>query len=243
MSCQEDVIRRIRKLLEMRVDRGCTPAEAARAAAHVERLLEEHQLSLFDVEARTFDEGITTERLPLEQRRTSQWVCDLAFAVAKPHDCEWFVNRRQEWGRTTELTVCFVGHASDAAVARYLYAFLSRVLQEMADRDGRAAGRSGHGLIRFRTSYLMAAAAVVYRRLREERREVRAGSASSRALVEVKGQAVQAFVRRQYPDLKTVPRRQPDLDGEALAAGAEAARVVELRKGLPGDGTDRPALP
>lgn len=224
----------IRRLTEMRVDRGCTPAEAAAAAAHLARVLEKHQLSLFDVQKLTFAEDVVEEVRPVGGKVVPRWAHELAQAVSRPHDCEYFIRTAydpQAGRRRSEAY--FIGHRSDAAVAAYLYEVLSRTLLAMADREGRAQGRRHAGLIRFRSHYIIAAAWEVRQRIEAERRQARGEAAlASRALVVVKEKAVEEYVRACHPKLKVIDHAPVDYDTGAIVAGGRAGREVELKKGI-----------
>src|SRR5437667_234535 len=61
MRTRDEILEKIRRLFEIRVDRGATAGEAELAAAHAARLLQEYQLTMFDVRAETFDEQVVEE--------------------------------------------------------------------------------------------------------------------------------------------------------------------------------------
>ncbi len=227
----EKVIELIRKLQAVQVSRGATPAEAARAAMHAQRLLEKHQLSLLDIEANTFDEDLTTEELPLPGQVRWNWFFDLANAVCYPLDCQYIISRRYDrQDRKRHLTLKFVGYDSDAKVARYLFTYLSRVLQAMADRDGRAADRRGAALVGYRKAFMSGAAAVIYERLMEQKL-ARQQESNSRALVLVKQPKVDEFFSNQFPDVEIFAAEDP-ADAAAVLDGRLAFKKVELDPAL-----------
>lgn len=137
MSVDDKVLSKLKKLMNMTTERGCTPAEAAAAAAHVERILEEHQLSRFDVEGKKFDEEVVDEKAGVKLGRVvPAWSYAMASAVSKPHDATAiFV-----WSGEA-YTLHFVGHKSDVAVSSYLYVTLFPRLLRQADLDAARLGR------------------------------------------------------------------------------------------------------
>lgn len=83
-----DVFARIQKLLALQESRGATEAEAAIAAAHVQRLLQEHNLSLAQVEqaAGTTDK-VEREKAETTMRAAHAWTVRLMEAVSENQFC------------------------------------------------------------------------------------------------------------------------------------------------------------
>jgi hypothetical protein len=137
---QTDIIAKVRKLLTLAGDRGATEAEAAAAAAAAQRLIERHHL---DVAA--LDEAAAAEPPPVEPveqaaldpedraRARVRWRGTLASACAASQGC-----RVVWWG--PRLMV--VGVPSRAASVRYLYAYLSRAVEALAEGAAQGRGRA-----------------------------------------------------------------------------------------------------
>jgi len=240
----ESVMDTLRRLSAMQVDRGCTPAEAARAAAHMARLLEKWQLSHFDIETNTYDEGVTEESADFDNKQVSnagvsEWVFLLAGTLSYVHDCRYFFRAAK-----TNIKITFVGHSSDAQVCQYLFLTLSRLLKEMGIRDGKVLKHSGSRLRKFLRQYLQSAVREVGLRLRAERDKAKQAEVQSRALVVVKANAVNEYWERQHPDMVTDKKnRTPkDFDPVAHVLGENAGRKVEIRRGVEG-GDNQKQLP
>lgn len=241
----ESVMATLRKLAEMRVDRGCTPAEAALAASHLERLLEKHQLSMFDVKSGQYNEQVTEDQLRMGLKLVPQWAYSLARAVSKPHDCEYFSLKHYGGGVTADgrgeivdVSITFVGHKSDVIVCQHLFTTLSRLLVGMADRDGKQIGRRGTHLFQFRKQYLVAAATEIFNRLWAERNAARAEQetkSASTALVVVKDRAVTEYVAKKHPNLRKVKTKVRRWDHDALDLGRKAGRSVPINKAVEGE--------
>lgn len=229
---REDAIRLIVKLQEIRLERGSTPAEAERAAAHIRRLLEKHQLSLLDVDGKKYNEDLDTEVVDLPGQVQQTWFHDLGSAVSRPLDCEYLCNTR--WDDATckrRVTISFVGYLSDVKVARYLFGFLSRTLGEIAERDGRRAGRYGASLLSYRKQFLSAAARTIERRLWTEKQASQAADPGCRALVTVKAPAVTKYFAEQFQKAKTI--KTPKLtDAQAVADGIRAGKSVNIKQAV-----------
>ena len=110
----EEIMSKIRKLANFALQPSASAADVASAAAHLERLLEKYQLSLFDVVTQKYDEEVGETKVDVGHR-LPKWTYDLARAVAKPHDCDYFSSFRYQTGQGKVCTMTFIGHKSDGA--------------------------------------------------------------------------------------------------------------------------------
>lgn len=182
----DSIIQKIQKLLNMTVENGCTPAEAAHAAAKATEFMQRHGLSLFDVEAKTYGEQVTQEHRDLEWERLPSWVYSMAGAVARPNGCDYVVSQRREQRRdahgwavyrnsrpviVTTNRLKFIGHTTDVKVVAYLYDTLSKALWVQSAKDCKRIGRSGASLAKARWDFMRGAASAIEERLEEENRK------------------------------------------------------------------------
>ena len=236
------IIQRIQKLLAMTTERGCTPAEAAHAAAKAQEFMQRYGLSMFDVEAKTYGEKVEEEHRDLEFERVPAWVCKMAGAVARPNGCEYVLSWIRRGKRRTNC-LKFIGHTTDVKIVAYLYQSLSKALWRQSAGDCKQLGRGGASLAKARWDYMRGAACAIEQRLTEEakRFEQSAGSAIepfasgpavNGAMVLVKNKAVEEYMAKEFPDLKTVHHRGSPRDHAAEQAGIAAGRSIPIRKGL-----------
>jgi hypothetical protein len=227
---KDEIIEKIRRLCEVRTDRGATPAEAEAAAAHAERLLHEHQLSLFDVQANTIDEGIVEEGFGLGRGRMEPWQRDLAGCLCFAYECELLVLTKP-MGR-----LYFVGFESDVKVARYFFDVLSAELYDQATAMGIERELRGSQLKDYRSAYIVGAAEsiatrIVAERAEREEAEQKEVAGRARALVHLKHAKVQDYISKRYPRGRKLGERAPKIcDG--LLDGQEAGWVMQLRGGI-----------
>jgi len=90
MATNDTIIQRIGKLLAVQEGRGATEAEAALAAEHVQRLLQDHNLTLAEVEAAggSSDTGGRREKTALNDRAVSgAWSRRLMESLAENNFC------------------------------------------------------------------------------------------------------------------------------------------------------------
>src|SRR5262249_46784435 len=121
---KEEIIEKVRRLCEIRTDRGATPQEAEAAAAHAERLLHEYQLTMFDIDSNRFDEGVVEEEMHVGGNRIEGWQRTLASELCKAYGCQILLG--------SGGILSFIGHETDVKIARYFYNVLSAELWDQA---------------------------------------------------------------------------------------------------------------
>jgi len=221
--------------LAMTVSAGCTPAEAAHAAAKAQEFMQRHSLSLFDVESKTYGETVTSADFELPGVRVPQWSWRMAHAVCQASDCDFYLTWTFRGGKRVNK-MRFIGHTSDCQVASYLYDTLSKRLWAMSAEDARANGRTGAKLAKFRWDFMFGAADAIYQRLVREQKEFAqtAQQSSAGAMVVVKKGAVKEWIAKNAPNLTThrSNRNDNEYDYAALHAGAAAGRSIDIRQGI-----------
>lgn len=244
IDTREKALEQIQRLKEIRVDRGATPAEAATAAAVMTRLLEKWQLSMLDVESGSYGESIDEVTTEITGAKVNVWEYALAKAVALPLDCQYFTNMRAPEGCIRRQRVMvFVGHNSDCRLAQYLYQTLARTLMGMATRQGKEQGYKRGAFVTYKAEFIIAAASVIYTRLKEEKEQRMQASVSSRALVAVKGAPLTKYMEQHYPNLSHTSTSRKSGGTQAQLDGMRAGKSVELRKGIYQEHTNPIQLP
>lgn len=233
MRNEQAAIDLIQKLHEITVENGATPAEAERAAGHAARLLAEHNLSMFDVESKTFDETVVEEVRWYDSKNRHPWISDLASCIGRPLDCRVFFGRNYQPGK---IKITFVGHKSDAAVASYLWDTLSPVLYDMGTKSGRNAGRTAAALVAYRNQFIRHAGYAISQRLHQEKEnvEVLHEAETSTAMVHVKTAAVTEFIETvpSFAKAKFLNSSASDHDEHAKVHGHRAGKTIPIRKGI-----------
>lgn len=240
------IIRIIRKLQEMKVERGCNPAEAAGAAVKIQQLLREHQLSLVDIQAA---EPKLREEMGEETVKTGRKVRNpgeacLAMAVAAGCDCRMITSHYPRYSFN------FLGYVSDIQVASHLFQYLRDGLTAAADREARGRGVAAAQLVRFRNNFLMGAAGEIRTRLKAEKEaaetrpeptaaatEVEAPAVETPApkrfsLVAIKEPEVNQFFKQMYPKTRKGSGIRVRANYSAVEAGRRAGRTIPLRKAV-----------
>src|SRR5258708_4646130 len=164
---REQVIDLLAKLKDITFERGATLEESKVAAAHVERLLREHNLTAFDVETQTFDEDVVEENLDTDETRLHTWIVKLSSRIGDALNCKVYFRKFYVSGSKPTVRITFIGHEADASVANFLYGKLSVQLYAMATMKGREAGRTSHGLTAYRQIFIVNAPFEIGERLKD----------------------------------------------------------------------------
>lgn len=136
----EEALDRVVKLLKL--SKSDNPNEAALAAAKAQEIMDRFKLEPGAVNAA----GVEEPARPFEAiqkfadplygthfGKNPTWKIRLASTLCAANQCRCFLT-----GGATFL----IGRASDASTVRYLYAFLEREVERLAERDGRGNGRT-----------------------------------------------------------------------------------------------------
>ena len=213
---KEEILERARRLLEIRPDRGAAPSEVEKAEAALAELLREHDLNLYDVEAKTYSEGIVENGYPALGEKVPAWQGQLAAYLTEAFDCTCIyvtTNGVQH--------IRLIGHDTDVTICRYYLAVLSSELYFMALEAATEEGVTQKPRReRFIRDYVSSAASKIAERLKPKEETPPAGDTST-ALVQVKSAALDKYVAEHYPNLRTT-RGPQNYDWDAMALGNEA---------------------
>lgn len=223
MSPQETILSRIKKLSALTEARGATPAEAAAAAAKVQSLLFEHNLTMASVDAHATappPEGFKKTMYTLKASNIG-WQRTLLYVIARYNFCSAITHPQ-----TTQMSL--IGKPSNVEVVIYLYEHVYREIHSMGLAHRKLA-LSNKGMQY--TSFCMGAVATIRQRLKDQQRTNETASTASTALV-VQSQAdLDKAVAVHFPRLvKSKATRPNRLDG--FAAGQRAGHGISLNRGI-----------
>jgi hypothetical protein len=243
-SLRDSIIRRASKLLAFQAGTATT-AEVELAAQRLGELLQAHNLTMQDIRVETLRQGIREERTRSGFARRPRWVIHLAAGVASACACTLITSYDiDEETSDVVLTEIFVGHEADAAVARYFYDVLIRLLPEMA----RAHVRTYPARLRTRArnSYLLGVSDTVWKRLHAMLQPIGADQVPSAdprgpstGLIHSKKLAIQLYLDEHRPDVHMARKaklNRSQIDLAALQAGCAAGNTVALHHGVRGGG-------
>lgn len=233
------VLDKIIKLLSLAEGKGTTPAEAATAAAQANRLMLKHSISHAQLDDhQPTSEPIDHATIHIMGKRCINWRVGLANGIAQLHTCRVMAG----YGR-----IDVVGRYSDRQIVDYLYRYLSREIERLAEDERK---RHTRGVLDFTCdepwdtsprgkgwydSYKKGAVVTVIARLRVDRAE---------HMAEVKETHSTALVRINAHDLAVEAHFSSISGGKRQGYGAStnsgytqgkaAGNRIVLNKGLNG---------
>lgn len=246
---REEIIEKVRKMLDHTFERGCNPAEAAGFAAKAAEWIEKYNIGEAELRQRSGGDPLADEAEVCEnvlrtgKRAHNPGVTALVTGLAHGMCCEVVMSSRGR-GDEREAVYGIIGDPLDADYVCQMATTVLPALQIMADLEGREHGHEKAGLVRWCNQYLIGAGAEVRRRLERDRkdrsdakeaeRKLLVGD-TGRALMCVTGETIAASKRessaealkRLYPKVRTVISRS-GYDSDARERGREAGRTVGL---------------
>lgn len=221
---QARIAEKVRRLLALST--SSNEHEAAAAAAKAQELLHRYNLSMADVSAaQRPDYG----REIVDIDNSARWRGILLTAIAQPNGADVVSHGGGRYA--------IIGQPHTIEVVRYLYDYLSREIDRLADRGWANYYGFESSPRRWKTAFRMGAVAVIANRLARQRREQTA-EAESRALILRDDAALQSAVAKYYPRLRKAPKVTiGSTDG--YRAGAAAGRSMGINAGI-GGGAQRP---
>ncbi|MBI4585545.1 MAG: DUF2786 domain-containing protein [Planctomycetes bacterium] len=231
----KETIRRLKAL----ADRPTNEHEAAKAAAHLARLLMEHNLAIEDIHLDQTASGdpMVEESMDFTGMRQTpltnapSWKIVLGAAVSKPCLCMmvWKSGVRS-WGEMKPATFSFIGRKSNVEVASYLYTYLERTIAACAKvlrKNGHGAGRGR----RWWNSWYLGCVYTVEGRLQAEQVTFEASGEHCRALVKNRLQEAGLAMREMYPHLNTY-RTRASIELDGYSSGRKAGASIAIRPGI-----------
>lgn len=232
----DDALRKVAALLRL-AERAGTQAEAETAAAHAESLMTRFEISrdaILDGEpqapAENWELFNTRPDGHLDTgARLAVWKIVLASRLARLHACIAFTAHRTFSDRS-QRTVEIVGRPSQVETVRYLYALLSRMIDQLATHHSRGMG------LNWRSNFARGAAEGVCERMKEAReQEARAIQAEQAhnplALVRVNSALLK--LENERHEVRAYAYRACGLGRASLRGGPrnESAREAGRREG------------
>jgi hypothetical protein len=227
------ILDKVRKLLRLAGNNN-SPEEAAAAAAKAQAMIDEHNLNAaaiaLDADVEPPDEPIQDfEDSPLTTgHRVDTWKFSLASVVSHANSCKPY---------TWEGRIHLIGRPSDVETVRYLFAYIARQIDALAESHG-----AGKGYV-WRQNFRRGCVDTVSRKLAASRKEFKSerralaqaeGSTAlmrvDRALarVEARTGAVEAWQRANVKLRTTSAGRRQSFDSGAREAGRRAGESINV---------------
>lgn len=226
----EHIVSKVQKLLRL-AGANNSPEEAASAAAKAQEMIDQHNLTdaMLALDGATVDEDVANFEeadAPLDQQKTQQtWRVRLASILAKMNGCRIYLHG---------YNIALVGRPSDAETVRYLYAYLTRETEQLAESHGKGMGRT------WRNNFRLGVVDTITRKLHEQHRtfettaRATAGTALVRvnqalAVIEKRGETVDLFMQKTLKLRKGGPiSSHAQGNNQARERGRQAGQSISV---------------
>jgi hypothetical protein len=235
---QETILSRIKKLMNMTVERGATVEEAATAQAKAQALLFEHNLSMASVDAHSLDKtgeqyAKTAYELREGKDQSMDWRRTLLYIIAKANFCTAITHP------DTPRLMSMIGKPSNIEIVTYLYEHVQREVHKLAKAAQRLQTSQKST---YYTAFCRGACATIKERLREQSTKSAAAGAACTALV-VQSQAdLDKAITRWFPYLVAGRRKTGGRSADGFAYGKAAGAGIGLNRGVGSSGAGQRRL-
>lgn len=223
MQDRENIVAKIQKLLAL--SQSSNPNEAAMALSKAQALLQEHNLSMLDVEV---TRGRRSDRYGLfysDLGSRDEWRRYLLTSIARNNFCDLSYNT----GRTV---VKLIGEKENVESVQAMYVYIVSQLEKMAV-PALSAYRMAGGAINTRSwkvAFFTGARYVIAQRLAEEKEAFEAAANTNRSLIVIKDTDLAEAKARLLPNIKMVTVRTELRSQAAYEQGQQAGRQVKFRR-------------
>ena len=214
----DKILERIRALLAMGSDTS-SEHEAAIALKRARSLMDEHQVTLNDIESLTVDD-LGEAAFDSGSSKQKKWISSLALAIAKMNDCVVVLSR------TYNMSYVFRGFKEDVLLCEFMLVYLVDTCNRLYERDKKELGLFG---IADKNDYLKGITLGLSARIARiivEREEAMSQASNSRSLVVTKSAIVEAKYGVQKS--KTPKSSKRRLNSDAYLGGSKASKEVSL---------------
>jgi hypothetical protein len=226
-----ELLDRIQKLMSRTTTNGATEAEAATATLMAQRLMDQHNIRVAEVESRTGDSHDYGESVAWKGTAADGNVCAVLPILDECFAVRSVLRKLAERGpggrsRTVAVRVAIFGDAANVEAATYALKYLSATFKDLwaAYRARTGAGTAAMG------GYYGGLQVGFLGKLRAQRLEAeRRLPGSGRALAVVATKLDRAFAD-QYPEATAITKATRDIS--AFADGVKDGVTISLDKGI-----------
>lgn len=222
------IIEKVQKLLSL--SKSDNIHEATAAARQANRLIDQHRLTMADLETNTQpvdDPLMEDSEYVYTSGKVTPWKQILLYYVATHYGLYHYNDTTFETGRKVSRFK-LVGRKNDIAIARYMFAWLVVTCQRLSDQEAKGKGRV------FVSSYCEGFANGVNVQLALSREELKK-TATSTAIVKIdnRGPEAKEYAYKIVKGLRQIKAKSARVvDPNAYAAGKERGKNIHLGKSL-----------
>lgn len=217
----EKIIERVRKLLAMGTDVS-SEYEAAIAMKRARSLMDEHQITLADIEALSGDD-LGVMNFDIGSSRKKLWMGKLSIAIASMNDCVVTYARRRYKG--DNVSINFKGFNEDIKLCEFMLVYLVDTCNRLYQRDRIALNLKGLAQKNdFYEGFAQSIKERIATILEERLQTMQTGITGTSLIVAKLTMVEEKFGNVQHKTLK--PKR--DVDYKAYTSGENAGNEVHL---------------
>jgi hypothetical protein len=234
MSDIDKVIERVKKLLAL-AGNNTSSAEATTAAALANKLIEEHRLSIADLENKegSFIEPIVEDEGYIYQSgRITQWRASLVRILTHQYGCVHWNDCTWESGRQVSR-YRLIGKKSDIELVNFMYSWLSTECTRLSTAEAKGRGRV------FVASYCEGFVDGINIQFKASRIQAQA-TATSAAIVKIDARVKESeeAMYGMHKNLRTVKSKSySQRDSQAFGVGQQRGKAMHLGSSLSSGGT------
>jgi hypothetical protein len=243
----EAVPPKVMKLLQLLQDRtienGCTEAEMRESAAKIKQLLQEHDLTLMDVDTKQITTNAVESVFVSTYGHIPPAYLHLATQIAKAFECKMIYEEcRGNRDRKAHTKLHYLGMEADVEVCLFFYPTLWNKLDKLCREGIRGNGLNRSEHKSYRHSFYVSAADALYQRLAKERTDT---GTTGTEIVLAKNVKIKELQKQIFPYLRA--GKQIGASSHSLGSqdGYNAGRTMHLTRGVTGgsNGTTPKGLP
>lgn len=221
-----DVIAKVQKLLSLSKNNS-NAAEAATAAGIANRLIDEHRLSVADLEMEspTKEAVVQDENHIYESGRITAWRASLVHVLTQHYGVAFYNDTTYSETNRKVSRYRMVGRKSDMEVVRYFYVWLGAECERLSALEAKGQGRV------YVASYQDGFVSGIAEQLRLSRESLKAESTStSMVIIDARGDESRAGMYSIVPGLRK-SKRSSSCQRDAGAFGQGKARGQSMHLG------------
>ena len=229
---------KVMKLLALAT--SSNPHEAALAASKAKALMDEHDLTLDEVQVKA--EGVIEERI-IPKTKTGkdlkflpEWMKSLIGVMERRFNVDAFWTHWARQGKCTACSITFVGNPTDVEIVKYTFNFLCREIHILTNHESRVLALSGEYegnkwsyLNSYRLGIVHGVEAELAKKAASKREKANIG-----AIVIVKKALIKKYMEEKHNKMK---ESGPSLDPNSASyfKGRKIGQELSIKEGLKGE--------
>ena len=231
---KENLLKKVQALLKL-AENNANVNEAASAFAKAQRLIQEHNLSMVELDSSEDEEEIQFgDNMYEGVGKLSSWKGLLGKCIGEANSCfiftsQGFLNINGKVKSTRIIKI--IGCESDIKIANYMFVVMSREIERLCKIAPRPNMGRGQGRI-WANSFKLGAVSAIREQFKNEKKDVfKDASAAVLVKVEQRFTDVQNWANKNVPGLKTTSNKYRK-NNDAFCDGYKAGKNIHAKAGI-----------